>query len=228
MPLAFGLAGATLGASALFWVMGAAVASGSVAARHVGAPHAGASLARRARASEADAAGGPARCGDRGRPSGAASRRGGRRCARPPARAARRSASPADTGRSTAGANRAGSRRRRGTRSRRRCAKPRRTCEPTVSVGASRAAGDALERLDVLVADDLALAERNAALLQELARRDAGLARAGRGVERHRVLRRRLAQLERQVGLGRLGPAPRAPSARDAALGWRSARDRCR
>jgi len=36
MPLAFGLAGATLGASALFWVMGAAVASGSFAARHIG------------------------------------------------------------------------------------------------------------------------------------------------------------------------------------------------
>ena len=29
MPLAFGLAGATLGASALFWLMGAAVGSGS-------------------------------------------------------------------------------------------------------------------------------------------------------------------------------------------------------
>ncbi len=38
MPLAFGIAGATLGASALFWVMGAAVASGSLAARHVGVP----------------------------------------------------------------------------------------------------------------------------------------------------------------------------------------------
>ena len=38
MPLAFGAAGATLGASALFWVMGAAVAGGSVAARQVGAP----------------------------------------------------------------------------------------------------------------------------------------------------------------------------------------------
>ena len=38
MPLAFGLAGATLGASALFWVMGAAVAAGSLAARHVGVP----------------------------------------------------------------------------------------------------------------------------------------------------------------------------------------------
>jgi MFS family permease len=37
MPLAFGLAGATLGASVLFWAMGAAVASGSLAARHVGA-----------------------------------------------------------------------------------------------------------------------------------------------------------------------------------------------
>jgi MFS family permease len=36
MPLAFGLAGATLGASALFWMMGAAVASGSFAARHIG------------------------------------------------------------------------------------------------------------------------------------------------------------------------------------------------
>lgn len=38
MPLAFGVAGAALGASALFWMMGAAVASGSVAARRVGAP----------------------------------------------------------------------------------------------------------------------------------------------------------------------------------------------
>ncbi len=38
MPLCFGLAGATLGASVLFWVMGAAVASGSLAARHVGVP----------------------------------------------------------------------------------------------------------------------------------------------------------------------------------------------
>ncbi|MGZ5129634.1 MAG: MFS transporter [Caldimonas sp.] len=37
MPLAFGLAGATLGASALFWLMGVAVATGSVAARRVGA-----------------------------------------------------------------------------------------------------------------------------------------------------------------------------------------------
>ena len=37
MPLAFGLAGATLGASALFWVMGTAVAAGSVPARRVGA-----------------------------------------------------------------------------------------------------------------------------------------------------------------------------------------------
>ena len=36
MPLAFGVAGATLGASTLFWVMGAAVASGSFAARHIG------------------------------------------------------------------------------------------------------------------------------------------------------------------------------------------------
>ncbi|MEO7116203.1 MAG: MFS transporter [Caldimonas sp.] len=38
MPLAFGVAGATLGASALFWMMGAAVASGSLAARRVGVP----------------------------------------------------------------------------------------------------------------------------------------------------------------------------------------------
>ena len=37
MPLAFGLAGATLGASALFWLMGAAVAGGSLAARHIDA-----------------------------------------------------------------------------------------------------------------------------------------------------------------------------------------------
>ncbi|MEP7302568.1 MAG: MFS transporter [Caldimonas sp.] len=36
MPLAFGLAGATLGASALFWVMGGLVATGSIAARRVG------------------------------------------------------------------------------------------------------------------------------------------------------------------------------------------------
>ena len=38
MPLAFGVAGATLGASALFWVMGAAVASGSLMARRIGVP----------------------------------------------------------------------------------------------------------------------------------------------------------------------------------------------
>jgi MFS family permease len=37
MPLAFGLAGATLGASALFWLMGAAVGSGSLTARHIDA-----------------------------------------------------------------------------------------------------------------------------------------------------------------------------------------------
>ena len=36
MPLAFGLAGATFGASALFWLMGAAVATGSIPARRVG------------------------------------------------------------------------------------------------------------------------------------------------------------------------------------------------
>ena len=36
MPLAFGLAGATVGATALFWIMGAAVGSGSLAARRVG------------------------------------------------------------------------------------------------------------------------------------------------------------------------------------------------
>ncbi|MEO9068174.1 MAG: MFS transporter, partial [Caldimonas sp.] len=40
MPLAFGLAGATLGASALFWVMAVAVSSGSLVARHVGAERA--------------------------------------------------------------------------------------------------------------------------------------------------------------------------------------------
>jgi predicted MFS family arabinose efflux permease len=37
MPLAFGVVGAALGPAALFWMMGAAVASGSVAARHIGA-----------------------------------------------------------------------------------------------------------------------------------------------------------------------------------------------
>jgi MFS family permease len=36
MPLAFGIAGAAFGASALFWIMGAAVAGGSVAARRIG------------------------------------------------------------------------------------------------------------------------------------------------------------------------------------------------
>jgi MFS family permease len=36
MPLAFGLAGATFGASALFWLMGLAVAGGSFAARRIG------------------------------------------------------------------------------------------------------------------------------------------------------------------------------------------------
>jgi MFS family permease len=36
MPLAFGVAGAAVGASALFWAMGAAVGAGSVPARRVG------------------------------------------------------------------------------------------------------------------------------------------------------------------------------------------------
>ena len=35
MPLVFGVAGAALGAAALFWLMGAAVGAGSLAARHV-------------------------------------------------------------------------------------------------------------------------------------------------------------------------------------------------
>ena len=38
MPLAFGMAGAAFGASALFWLMGSAVASGSLAARRIGQP----------------------------------------------------------------------------------------------------------------------------------------------------------------------------------------------
>jgi MFS family permease len=38
MPLLFGVAGAALGASVLFWLMGAAVAAGSVQARRVGRP----------------------------------------------------------------------------------------------------------------------------------------------------------------------------------------------
>jgi MFS family permease len=38
MPLLFGVAGATVGAAALFWVMGAAVAAGSVPARRMPAP----------------------------------------------------------------------------------------------------------------------------------------------------------------------------------------------
>jgi len=37
MPLGFGLAGATLGASALFWLMGVVVGAGSLAARHIDA-----------------------------------------------------------------------------------------------------------------------------------------------------------------------------------------------
>ena len=37
MPLAFGVAGAALGAASLFWVMGALVAAGSVQARRIGA-----------------------------------------------------------------------------------------------------------------------------------------------------------------------------------------------
>jgi hypothetical protein len=36
MPLAFGLVGAALGATGLFWMMGMLVASGSVVARRVG------------------------------------------------------------------------------------------------------------------------------------------------------------------------------------------------
>ena len=38
MPLAFGVVGAAMGAAALFWVMGVAVAGGSVVARRIGAP----------------------------------------------------------------------------------------------------------------------------------------------------------------------------------------------
>jgi predicted MFS family arabinose efflux permease len=38
MPLMFGLAGAALGATSLFWVMGAAVAAGSTLARRIGVP----------------------------------------------------------------------------------------------------------------------------------------------------------------------------------------------
>ena len=38
MPLAFGLGGAALGAGALFWVMGVAVAAGIAPARHIGRP----------------------------------------------------------------------------------------------------------------------------------------------------------------------------------------------
>jgi len=41
MPLLFGLAGASLGAAALFWAMGAAVAAGSWQARRLGAEAAG-------------------------------------------------------------------------------------------------------------------------------------------------------------------------------------------
>ncbi len=37
MPLAFGLAGAALGAASLFWVMGVLVVAGSVQARRIGA-----------------------------------------------------------------------------------------------------------------------------------------------------------------------------------------------
>lgn len=38
MPLAFGIAGAAIGAASLFWVMGALVAAGSTVARRIGAP----------------------------------------------------------------------------------------------------------------------------------------------------------------------------------------------
>lgn len=38
MPLAFGVAGAALGAASLFWLMGALLAAGSLQARHIGAP----------------------------------------------------------------------------------------------------------------------------------------------------------------------------------------------
>lgn len=41
MPLMFGVAGAAIGAGAIFWVMGAVVAAGSLLARRIGAPAAG-------------------------------------------------------------------------------------------------------------------------------------------------------------------------------------------
>jgi sugar phosphate permease len=41
MPLMFGLGGTAIGAAGLFWIMAAAVSTGSVAARHIGraSPH---------------------------------------------------------------------------------------------------------------------------------------------------------------------------------------------
>ena len=36
MPFVFGMAGSAMGASALFWVMGAALGAGSTQARHFG------------------------------------------------------------------------------------------------------------------------------------------------------------------------------------------------
>jgi hypothetical protein len=65
-------------------------------------------------------------------------------------------------------------------------------------------AGELLEGFAVFAADDVALVERNAALSQQLARRRAGLAGAGDGVQGDRVLGRRLPQLEGKLGLRRL------------------------
>ena len=44
MPLLFGLLGSVVGAAPLFWLMGAAMATGSLAARQVGRPSAEADL----------------------------------------------------------------------------------------------------------------------------------------------------------------------------------------
>ena len=138
MPLAFGLAGATLGASALFWVMGAAVGR----RQHRGAPHrrgrrfADASAARRSEADAGRSGASSGACGVDGRRAGAA---GGRRARRTGSRRSTIGAAGAVLVGRTAGATRADSRPHRGTRPRPRRARPRRVCAPIVSVGASRA-----------------------------------------------------------------------------------------
>ena len=129
-----------------------------------------------------------------------------RRAARPapsPARGDRPPARRRGTGRSTAGATRADSRRRRGRRPRSRRRSRAGSASRWLSVGASRAPDRrSSASLSSAVTTSLSL-NGMPRCFSSLPTRVARLAGGGGDVERDRILGRGLAQLERQLGLGR-------------------------